>query len=126
MVVIVIAAPGMAATDIELLGLKRVVLGLMVGQIGLAHLAAARVVVDRHAVDGDAQCRVAGQRGRAEGRGQEDRRGVVGRNRHLFVRPDDARHLLMVRIGVRLNDRVAVGAGDGDAARQSPRRPPSP
>ena len=115
MVVIVITAPGMATTDIELPGLKRVVLSLMVGQIGLAHLAAPGVIVDRHAIYGDTQCRIPGQRGRAEGRGQEDRRGIVSRNRDLFVRADNARHLFMVRIGIRLNDRVAVGAGDGDA-----------
>ena len=105
----------MAATDIKLSGLKRIVMSLMVGQILLAHFAARGVVVDRHTVYRDAQSRIAGQRRCAEGRGKDDRRTVFSRDRHLLVRSDNPGHLFMVRVGVGVNDRVAVGAGDGDA-----------
>lgn len=112
---VIVSAPRMSTAGIKLPRLERVVMGLMVGEIGLGHFTAPRIVVDRHAIDRHAKGRIAGKRRIAKRRLQQDWRGIIGGHRHLFVGPCDARHLLVVGIGVRADDRMGVGAGHGHA-----------
>lgn len=83
-VVIVVSTPGMAATLVKLVGLIYVVPGLMVGEDRLRPLSASGVVLDGHAVHGDAKGCIACERGGAQRRFKNDASGEVCSNRHRF------------------------------------------
>ena len=100
-IVVIVTASCVAATDVKLPGGDRVELGMINRQIGLRQLAAGSVIVYWHAVHRDTQGRITCMGHGSKNWRQRDRRSIIHRwHRHLFVRPYNPRHRLMVGIGV--------------------------